>query len=70
MEQNYQNVENTIGYVNKSRKSVNEDFKELPLLQRSIKVQIESCINGENRTFLKIYRNRILTEIHFVTKNE
>ena len=39
-----QGAENTIGYVNKSRKSVNEDVKELPLLQRSIKVQIEFCI--------------------------
>ena len=56
--------ENSIGYVNKSQKSVNEDVKELPLLQRSIKIQIQSCINEENRTFLKIYRNRILTETH------
>ena len=59
-----QAAENSIGYVNKFRKSVNEDVKELQLLQRSIKIQIESCINEENRTFLKIYRNRILTETH------
>ena len=65
-----QAAENIIGYVNKSRKSINEDVKELSLLQRTIKVQIESCINEENRTFLKIYRNRILTEIHFIIKNE
>ena len=65
-----QTAENTIGYVNKSRKSINEDVKELSLLQWSIKIQIESCINEENRTFLKIYRNRILTEIHFIIKNE
>ena len=49
---------------------MNENVKELPLLQRSIKIQNESCINGENRTFLKIYRNRILTEIHYIVKNE
>ena len=54
MEQNYQNVETR----NKSQKSVNEDVKEVSLLQCSIKVQIESC------------RNRILTEIHFIIKNE
>ena len=65
-----QAAENTTGYVNKSRKSVNKDIKELSLLQRSIKVHIESCINEENRTFLKIYRDRILTEIHFIIKNE
>ena len=65
-----QAAKNTIGYVNKSRKSINEDVNELLLLQRSIKIQIESCINKENRTFLKIYRNRILTEIHFIIKNE
>ena len=65
-----QAAENTIDYANKSRKSINEDVKELSLLQRSIKVEIESCINEENRTFLKIYRNRILTEIHFIIKNE
>ena len=65
-----QAAENTIGYVNKSQKSVNEDVKKLSLLQSSIKVQTESCINEENRTFLKIYRNRILTEIHFIIKNE
>ena len=65
-----QAAENTIGYVNKSRKSINEDVKELSLLQRSIKIQIESCMNEENRTFLKIYRNRISTEIHFIIKNE
>ena len=59
-----QAAENSIGYVNKFRKSVNEDVKELPLLQRSIKIQIESCINEENRTFLKIYRKKILTETH------
>ena len=62
--------ESTIGYVNKSRKSINRDFKELSLLQRSIKIQIKSCINEENRTFYKIYRNRILTETHFIIKNE
>ena len=65
-----QAAENTICYVNKSRKSINEDVKELSLLQRSKKIQIESCINEENRTFLKVYRNRILTEIHFIIKNE
>ena len=65
-----QAAKNTIGYVNKSRKSINEDVKELSLLQRSIKIQIESCMNEENRTFLKIYRNRISTEIHFIIKNE
>ena len=53
-----------------SRKSTNEDVKEMSLLQRSIKIQIESCINVENRTFLTIYRNRILTEIHFILKSE
>ena len=52
------------------RKSTNEDVKEMSLLQRSIKIQIESCINVENRTFLTIYRNRILTEIHFILKSE
>ena len=62
--------ESTIGYVNKSRKSINRDFKELSLLQRSIKIQIKSCINEENRTFYKIDRNRILTETHFLIKNE
>ena len=62
--------ESTIGYVNKSRKSINRDFKELSLLQRSIKIQIKSCINEENRTFFKIYRNIILTETHFIIKNE
>ena len=62
--------ESTIGYVNKSRKSINRDFKELSLLQRSIKIQIKSCINEENRTFYKIYRNRILTETNFIIKNE
>ena len=62
--------ESTIGYVNKSRKSINRDFKELSLLQRSIKIQIKSCINEENRTFYKIYRNRILTETHFIIKIE
>ena len=66
MEQNYQNVETR----NKFQKSVNEDVKEVSLLQCSIRVQIESCINEENRTFLKTYRNRILTEIHFIIKNE
>ena len=65
-----QAAENTIGYVNKSRKSINEDVKELSLLQRSIKIHTESCINEENRTFLKTYQNRILTEIHFIIKNE
>ena len=65
-----QAAENTIGYVNKPRKSINEDVKELSLLQRSKKIQIESCINEENRTFLKVYRNRIVTEIHFIIKNE
>ena len=65
-----QAAENTIGYVNKSRKSINEDVKELSLLKGSIKIQIESCINEENGTFLKIYRNRILTEIHSIIKNE
>ena len=63
-------AENTIGYVNKSRKSINEEAKELSLLQCSIKIQIKSCINKENRTSPKIYRNRILTEIHFIIKNE
>ena len=53
-----------------SRKSTNEDVKEMSLLQRSIKIQIESCINVENGTFLTIYRNRILTEIHFILKSE
>ena len=62
--------ESTIGYVNKSRKSINRDFKELSLLQRSIKIQIKSCINEENRTFYKIDRNRILTETYFIIKNE
>ena len=61
---------NTIGYTNKSQKSINEDVKELSLLQRSIKIQIKSCIHEGNRTFLKIYWNRILTEIHFIIKNE
>ena len=65
-----QAAENTIGYVYKSRKSINKDVKELSSLQRSIKIHIESCINEENKTFLKIYRNRILTEIHFIIKNE
>ena len=65
-----QPAENTISYVNKFRKSINEDVKELSLLQGNIKIQIESCINEENRAFLKIYRNRILTEIHFIIKNE
>ena len=50
-----QAAENTIGYVHKSQKSINEDFKELSLLHGSIKTQIESCINEENRTLLKIY---------------
>ena len=50
-----QAAENTISYVNKSRKSINEDVKELSLLKGSIKIQIESCINEENGTFLKIY---------------
>ena len=49
-----QAAENTIGDVNKSRKSINEDVKELSLLQRSTKFQNESCINEKNRTFLKI----------------
>ena len=40
-----QAAENNIGYVNKSQKSINEDVKELSLLQHSIKIQIESCIN-------------------------
>ena len=40
-------AENTIGYVNKSRKYINEEVKELSLLQRSIKIQIKSCINEE-----------------------
>ena len=62
--------ESNISYVNKSGKSINRDFKELSLLQRSIKIQIKSCINEENRTFYKIYRNRILTETHFLIKNE
>ena len=62
-----QAAESTIGYVNKSRRDINEG---LSLLQRSIKIQIESCINRENRAFLKIYRNRILTEIHYIIKNE
>ena len=61
---------NTIGYTNKSQKSINEDVKELSLLQRNIKIQIKSCIHEGNRTFLKIYWNRILTEIHFIIKNE
>ena len=65
-----QPAENTISYVNKFRKSINEDVKELSLLQGNIKIQIESCINEENRAFLKIYRNRILTEIHYIIKNE
>ena len=51
-----QTAENTIGYANKSRKSISEDVEEFSLLQRSIKTQIESCINEENRTFPKIYR--------------
>ena len=51
-----QTAENTIGYANKSRKSISEDVEEFSLLQRSIKIQIESCINEENRTFPKIYR--------------
>ena len=63
-------LQNNICYANKSQKSINENVKELPLLQRSIKIQNESSINGENRTFLKIYRNRILTEIHYIIKNE
>ena len=62
-----QAAESTIGYVIKSRRDINEG---LSLLQRSIKIQIESCINRENRAFLKIYRNRILTEIHYIIKNE
>ena len=62
-----QAAESTIGYVNKSRRDINEG---LSLLQRSMKIQIESCINRENRAFLKIYRNRILTEIHYIIKNE
>ena len=53
-----------------SRKSTNEDVKEMSLLQRSIKIQIESCINVENRAFLTIYRNRILTEMHFILKSK
>ena len=53
-----------------SRKSTNEDVKEMSLLQRSIKIQIESCINVENRTFLTIYRNIILTEIHLILNSE
>ena len=46
-----QAAENTIGYVNKFQKSINEDVKELSFLQCSIKIQIKSCINEENRTF-------------------
>ena len=63
-------AENTIGYVNKSRRSINEEVKELSLLQRSIKIQIKSCIYEKNRTLFKIYRSGILTEIHFIIKNE
>ena len=63
-----QAAENTIGFVNKPRKSMNKDVKELSLLQRSIKIQIESCTNEENRTFLKIYQNRIL--IIIIIENE
>ena len=65
-----QDLESTIRYVNKSQKSINRDFKELSLLQRSIKILIKSCINEETRTFYKIYRNRILTETHFIIKIE
>ena len=65
-----QAAENTIGYVNKYQKSINEHVKELLLLQRSIKIQIESCINEENRTFYKIYQNSTLTGIYFIFKKE
>ena len=65
-----QAAESTIGYVNKSRRDINEDVKGLSLLQGSIKIQIVSCINKENRAFLKIYRNRIFREIHYIIKNE
>ena len=49
-----QALESTIGYVNKSRKSINIDFKELSLLQRSIKIHIKSCINEENLFSIKL----------------
>ena len=45
-----QAAENTIGFVKKTKKSTNEDVKELSLRQRIIKNRIGSGKNEERRT--------------------
>ena len=57
---------NTIGFVEKSKTVVNEDVKELSILQRTIQVRMQSCNDEVTRSFFKQYRNRILTEIHTI----
>lgn len=56
--------------LNVMSQSINEDVKELSLLQRIIKNCMESRKNEESRTVFKIYPNRILAEIHIIIKAE
>ena len=52
--------------MGKSKTVVNEDVKELSILQRTIQVRMQSCNDEVTRSFFKQYRNRILTEIHTI----
>ena len=61
-------AENTIGFVEKSKKSTGVDVKELPSLQHIIINWGKSWKNEESRTFCKLYRNRIPVEIHIINK--
>ena len=59
-----------VGYIERSKRSQNVDIIMLSYMQRNVQKQIASGTNEETKFRLKIYRNRIMTEIYRERKQE
>ena len=60
----------TVGYTERSKRSENVNIIMLSDMQQNIQKQIESATNEETKFRIRIYRNRVMSEIHGEMKLE
>lgn len=63
-------AEQTIGFKDKTKKADRDDIQQLSQMQREPKKQIEATNDETSKQILRIHKNRILTEIHNVLRQE
>ena len=65
-----ESVKATVRYIERSKRSENANIIILSDMQRNFQKQIESATNEETKLRLKIYWNRIITEIYRERKQD